>query len=132
MSNNNNLKRLNILLRTISKINQQLVISSDEKKLCQKICHYLIRIKGYKFVWMGLKESNNDEITPVAIAGKDKDFVRYIKNSWNKYGFNGCPTVIMIFLKTCLKDFPIAGCFMTKMVVLMIGFILMSIRDLNS
>jgi len=96
MSNNNNLKRLNILLRTISKINQQLVISSDEKKLCQKICHYLIRIKGYKFVWMGLKESNNDEITPVAIAGKDKDFVRYIKNSWNKYGFNGCPTSIAL------------------------------------
>ena len=92
MSNNNNLKRLNILLRTISKINQQLVISNDEKKLCQKICHHLVKIKGYKFVWMGLKESENDKLTPIAIAGKDKDFIKYIKNSWNKYGFNSCPT----------------------------------------
>jgi PAS domain S-box-containing protein len=92
MSNNNNLKRLNILLRTISKINEQLVISDDEKKLCQKICSYLVKIKGYKFVWMGLKESENDKLTPIAIAGQDKDFIKYIKNSWNKYGFNGCPT----------------------------------------
>ena len=40
---------------------------------------------------MGLKESENDKLTPIAIAGKDKDFIKYIKNSWNKYGFNGCP-----------------------------------------
>jgi HTH-type transcriptional regulator, bacterioopsin transcriptional activator and related proteins len=90
--NKNNLKRLNILLSTISKINQQLITSNDEKKLCQEICFYLVKIKGYEFVWIGLKEGENDTITPIAIEGKDKDFINYIKNSWKKYGFNGFPT----------------------------------------
>jgi PAS domain S-box-containing protein/putative nucleotidyltransferase with HDIG domain len=96
MSNNDNLKRLNILLRTISKINQQLVISNDEKKLCQKICGHLVKIKGYKFVWIGLKEVGNGKLAPVALAGKDKEFVRLIKNSWNKYGFTNCPASIAL------------------------------------
>ncbi len=96
MSNNNNLKRLNILLRTISKINRQIIISNDKKKLCQKICNYLIKIKGYKFVWMGLKESKNDKFVPIATAGKNKDFIKSIKDSWGKYRFDGCHTSISL------------------------------------
>jgi len=87
-NNNNNLKILSKSLKAISKINLDLLSFNSEKKLCQKICNDLVRIKGYKFVWMGLKESRNDNITSISIAGKNKDFIKFIKNSWEKYGFN--------------------------------------------
>ncbi|MBE3089192.1 MAG: GAF domain-containing protein, partial [Actinobacteria bacterium] len=86
--NNNDLKILSKSLKAISKINQELLSFSSEKKLCQNICNDLVRIKGYKFIWIGLKESRNDNITSISIAGKNKDFIKFIKNSWEKYGFN--------------------------------------------
>ena len=92
MSDNNNLKILSRSLKTISKINRDLLSFNSEKKLCQNICNELVRIKGYKFVWMGLKENGNDKISPIAITGKHKDFVKSVKGLWDKYGFNGCPT----------------------------------------
>ena len=96
MLNANKLKKINQILQTISKINYQLLIASDEKKLCQQICNCLIKIKGYEFVWVGLKDSSSDEITPFAIAGNKKDFIKDIKNSWKRYGFNGSPTGISL------------------------------------
>jgi GAF domain-containing protein len=92
MSDNSNLKRLNILLKTTRKINQELAISDDEKKLCQKICRYLMQIKGYKFAWMGFNEVGNDKFRPIVITGKDKDFIKNIKNTWKEYKFNSDPT----------------------------------------
>ena len=86
--NNNNLKIISRSLKAISKINQDLLSFNSEKKLCQKICNDLVRIKGYKFIWIGLRESRNDNITSISIAGKNKDFIKFIKNSWEKYGFN--------------------------------------------
>ena len=97
MTNSNNLRNLNKLLKTISKINQKLLTSADEKKLSQHICNYLVQIKDYKLVWLGLRETGNKcLITPTAIAGDDKDFVKEIKKSWDKYGFNGCPTSVAL------------------------------------
>ncbi len=92
MSDNNNLKILSRSLKAISKINRDLLSFNSEKKLCQNICNDLVRIKGYKFVWMGLKENGNGILSPIAIMGKDKDFVKSVKGLWDKYSFNGCPT----------------------------------------
>lgn len=90
--NNNDLKILSKSLKAISKINQDLLSFNSEKKLCQNICNDLVQIKGYKFVWMGLRENGSGILSPIAIAGKDKDFVKSVRGSWDKYGFNGCPT----------------------------------------
>jgi hypothetical protein len=76
---NNNLKILNRSLKAISKINQDLLSFNSEKRLCQNICNDLVQIKGYKFVWMGLKENGNGILSPIAIMGKDKDFIKSIK-----------------------------------------------------
>ncbi|MGZ5472128.1 MAG: PAS domain S-box protein, partial [Nitrososphaeraceae archaeon] len=78
--------------KAISRINQDLLGFSSEKKLCQKICSDLVKIKRYKFIWMGLNENGNGMLTPIAIAGNDKHFVKDVKGSWGKYSFNGCPT----------------------------------------
>jgi hypothetical protein len=96
MSKNDDIKKLNKLLVNTNKINIQLLQASDKKKLCQQICNYFVKIKDYKFVWMGLKETENDKFTPIALSGKDKVFIELIKDSWNRYGFNGCSTSIAL------------------------------------
>ena len=84
--------RLNNIIKTISSINQLLVISKDEKELCRKICKSLVQIKGHKLIWLGLKEFKGIEIAPIAIDGTEKDFVNVVKNSFHKYSFNKGPT----------------------------------------
>jgi len=107
--NNNNLKILSRSLKVISKINRDLLSFSSEKKLCQTICNDLVRVKGYKFLWIGLKENGNGIFSPIALMGKDKGFIKSVEGSWDKYGFNGCPTSMALkrgknFLNKDLKN----------------------------
>jgi len=91
MPDNSSLKILSRSLKAISKINRDLLNFKSEKNLCQAICNDLVQIKGYKFVWMGLKENGSEILSPIAIMGKDRDFVKSVKESWDKYSFNDCP-----------------------------------------
>lgn len=93
--NNKGTKKTNILLSSMFKINQKLLVANNEKILCQKICRYLTSTMGYKLVWIGLKENNN-KIAPQAISGSDNDLVITIKSYWGKYEFNNHPSGLVL------------------------------------
>jgi putative nucleotidyltransferase with HDIG domain len=86
------LKKLNILLKTINKINQEIAVCPEEKILCQNICDYLLGVEGFKMAWIGLRETADKKFLPIAISGLDKDLVENIRNIWKEYKFNGDPT----------------------------------------
>jgi PAS domain S-box-containing protein/putative nucleotidyltransferase with HDIG domain len=92
MPESNDLKKLNSLLKTTSKINQEIVISTDENKLCQKICRYLLEIEGHQMIWIGLRKAEDKKFTPIAIIGHNRDFIKNVKNTWKEYGLGDCAT----------------------------------------
>ena len=55
------LKRLNQSLKTLSEINISLVRDTDEKILLEDVCHILVNVGGYEAAWVGYRDPENEE-----------------------------------------------------------------------
>lgn len=78
------LTRLNQLLRISSEINELIVKEKDKEKLLQKACRVLASLEGVITVWIGLLEDNR--IRPVEVMGKmDKEELEEILYSGGVY-----------------------------------------------
>ncbi len=84
------------LRNAISNINQLLARVKSESELFQKICNLLIEVKEIRSVWIGLTNSENFEVKPVAQAGFEEDYLSSIKVTWDDSKYGQGPTGIAL------------------------------------
>ncbi len=74
------LRRSNRSLRTISRCNEVLVRASDEQQLLEDVCRAIIEQAGYAVAWVGFAEDEGDRsVVPVARAGRAAGFVEEVQ-----------------------------------------------------
>ena len=83
------LKKLNHSLKTISACNSALIHSINETELLKKICEIIVETGGYNFSWIGLIETKPElSVAPAAYYGinenKLKSMMPYLVFSKNK------------------------------------------------
>jgi PAS domain S-box-containing protein len=86
------LRRVNRSLRTISNCNQVLVHAMDESSLLHQLCEVIVRDGGYRMAWVGLADSEAENVVhPVAHAGFEDGYLERLSTSWS--GEGGGPTM---------------------------------------
>jgi PAS domain S-box-containing protein len=87
------LLKVNRALRVLSESNEALVRATDETDLLNKICRNLVASGGYRFAWVGYKETDRAKtVRPTAFAGVDEDYLKRIRVSWGNNPNGRCPT----------------------------------------
>jgi PAS domain S-box-containing protein len=77
------LRRVNRALRTVSECNQALVRAPDEATLLTDICHRLVEHGGYRMAWVGLAEQDEAKsVRPVAQAGFEAGYLDTVNITW--------------------------------------------------
>jgi PAS domain S-box-containing protein len=71
-------QRLNRLLRTITEIDRVMVQEQDEKALLEQACHILVEHGGYLMAWVGKADVESGEVIPIAHAGMTADYLQKI------------------------------------------------------
>jgi PAS domain S-box-containing protein len=70
-------------LRTLSECNQAMVRQTDEIELLQRVCRIVIETGGYRMAWVGLGEDDKDKtVRPVASAGYDDGYLNQARITW--------------------------------------------------
>jgi len=105
------IEKIQSLRNAITDINQLLVRVKSESELYQEICNFLIKVKEIKFVWIGLTNSENFEVKPVAQAGFEEDYLSSIKVTWDDSKYGNGPTGIALktsqpFIMRNIEDDP--------------------------
>lgn len=78
------LQRLNRALMTISEANQTAIKAADEPKLLKDICDILVKNAGYRMVWVGYKEENEQKsVKVIAFAGYDEGYLDKVNVTWS-------------------------------------------------
>jgi len=75
--NEEKMKRLNLMLRTIRNVNKLLVKEKDPTRLLQETCENLIENRGYYNAWFALL-NESEELVETAEAGLGKNFLPMI------------------------------------------------------
>ena len=77
------LRRVNRTLQTISKCNQVTVRAADESHLLDNICGILVRSGGYRMAWVGYAENDEGKsVRPVAHAGFEEGYLQTASITW--------------------------------------------------
>lgn len=79
------LQRLNRELRALSDCNQVLIRAQNEQELLDEICHIVCQEAGYRLVWVGFAQDDEEKsIKPVAWTGDAVDFsiIDHLPVSW--------------------------------------------------
>jgi PAS domain S-box-containing protein len=72
---------LNKVYALISHVNEAIVRISDRDTLFQEACRIAVEHGQFPLAWIGLVDEAGREISPVAMAGSDKDYVAHIRVS---------------------------------------------------
>ncbi len=76
-------RRINRALTTISNCNQVMVRAKTESALLQDICHVIVENGGYRFVWVGFAENDEKKsVRPAAFAGFEDGYLKLADISW--------------------------------------------------
>ena len=79
----NELRRVNRALRTVSECNQAMVRARDEATLLADMCRLLVEHGGYRMSWIGLAEQDEAKsVRPVAKSGYDVGYLAAINVTW--------------------------------------------------
>lgn len=103
---------LNILLKTITEINEDLLRVKSEPQLFQNTCDRLSRIPYVRCAWIGLVRADSFEVTPVAWAGVEEGYLSTIKVRWDDSDLGRGPSGDAIrsgkpFIRKCIATDPI-------------------------
>jgi len=77
------LKRLNRALRTLSACNEALVRAGNEAELLDAICRLIVEVSDYCMAWIGFPEPDvANTVRPVAHYGYDEEYLAAANISW--------------------------------------------------
>ncbi len=77
------LKRINRALKTLSECNQAVVRTMDEQQLLDKVCGILVENGGYRLVWIGYAEEDEEKtVRPVAHRGYEDNYLDRVRITW--------------------------------------------------
>ncbi|NJN65854.1 MAG: PAS domain S-box protein [Chloroflexaceae bacterium] len=87
------LRRVNRALRTLSECNQVLVRATDEASLLHQICQGIVQTGGYLLAWVGFAEPDSERrVRPVAQAGDPNGYVESLFITWSDTEWGQGPT----------------------------------------
>jgi PAS domain S-box-containing protein len=76
-------RRVNRALKTLSECNQAMVRARDEADLLPGICRILVEEGGYRMAWVGYAEQDESKsVRPVAWAGFAEGYLETIRVTW--------------------------------------------------
>jgi PAS domain S-box-containing protein len=102
------LHRVNRELRAISKCNQILMRSVDERALLHDVCQIICDDAGYRMAWVGYAEDDIAKtVRPVSWAGVESGYLKEVVISWGntEWGHGPSGTVIRSGASVCTNDF---------------------------
>jgi signal transduction histidine kinase/PAS domain-containing protein len=77
------LKRLNRILKAISDSSQAMMRSTNETELLHEVCRIILEDCGHAMVWIGYAEDNEAKtVRPVAYAGFEEGYVETLEITW--------------------------------------------------
>lgn len=77
------LRRVNKALRTLSECNQVLVRVTDEADLLLDICRIIVEVGGYRLAWVGFAEHDEGKtVRPVVQAGYEEGYLDTLNITW--------------------------------------------------
>ncbi len=77
------LRRVNRALRTLSECNQALVHATSEQGFLHDLCQALVAVGGYRFAWVGFGEMDAERsVRPVAQAGFEDGYLSSNPATW--------------------------------------------------
>jgi PAS domain S-box-containing protein len=77
------LRRVNRALKTLSDCNQVLIRATDEASLLHKICKTLVATGGYRMAWVGYAERDEAKtVRQVACAGDEEGYLAALNITW--------------------------------------------------
>lgn len=90
--NEEELKRLNRALRTVSTSNQTLIHAANEDALLHDVCRVVVETGGYRLAWVGfLSEAPGRPVLPQAWAGDERGYLAGSAISWGESGLGPGP-----------------------------------------
>jgi PAS domain S-box-containing protein len=77
------LSRVNRVLRMLSNTNQALIKIADEATLLNEVCRISVEVGGYRLTWVGFAEQDEAKtVRPVAHAGFGSGYIESAKVTW--------------------------------------------------
>jgi PAS domain S-box-containing protein/putative nucleotidyltransferase with HDIG domain len=77
------LRRVNRALKTLSKCNESVILATDEDNLLRSICRDIVDIGGYRSAWVGFAEHDERKsVRPVAQAGYEEGYLETLDIAW--------------------------------------------------
>jgi len=86
------IKYIDSILRAIRSINQLIVREKDRAKVLNGACEILIKVREYRFAWIGLVEEGHKRVLPVAQAGFEEGYLDSVKITWDDTATGKGPT----------------------------------------
>ena len=78
-------RRVNRALKTLSECNQAMVRARDEADLLQSICSLLVKEGGYRMAWVGYAQQDEAKsVQPVAWAGTEEGYLEAARMTWGE------------------------------------------------
>jgi PAS domain S-box-containing protein len=101
------LRRFNRAMRTLSECNLAMVRATGEFELLQRICNILVDQGGYRMAWAGYAEQDEARtVRPVAVAGADEGYLASVKITWadDRLGHGPTGTAIRTRKPSVVRD----------------------------
>ncbi len=101
------LRRFNRALRTLSGCNLAMVRATSEFELLQRVCDILVDQGCYRMAWAGYAERNEARtVRPVAVAGADEGYLASVKITWadDRLGHGPTGTAIRTRRPSVVRD----------------------------
>ena len=87
------LQRAHHTLTALTECRQILIHANDEMNLLREICQVLVQKVGYRLVWIGFAETDNQKtVRPVAQAGAEENYLASLTVSWGDNEWGQGPT----------------------------------------
>lgn len=99
------LLQLTRLYATLSQVNQTIVRTKSSAELYQTICKIAVEFGQFSLAWIGLLERTSGQVTPVAHAGTDSDYLASLNINLNDERTGRGPTATAIRTgKLCVNN----------------------------